>query len=108
TNGEMKRSCFTNPIRTITTNSFNEVHRCLKQIDDAVRKGYYVAGYISYEATYALQNIGNKNETSTEPLLWFGIFSHKTNVKKSYEQTYAVTEWEMLESDKRYFAAVDS
>src|SRR5699024_5818646 len=51
---EVEPVCFTEPVQIITTNLPDEVPQCLQAIERATSDGYYVAGYMSFELSYAL------------------------------------------------------
>lgn len=104
--GKKGRTFFTNPATVITTNRFDEVEMCLKQIDAAVRDGYYAAGYINYEATYGIKNITEQQQASTEPLIWFGIFSKKNTFPNVKRKAFSTSTWCMLEDEMDYQNAV--
>src|SRR5690625_2031755 len=104
--GKEERTFFTKPTKIVTTNRFDEIDSCLRQIDMAVYDGYYAAGYISYEATYAMKRIKEERKTTTEPLLWFGIFSKKSTFPSVKQQSFETSSWEMQEDESDYRLAV--
>jgi para-aminobenzoate synthetase / 4-amino-4-deoxychorismate lyase len=63
---------FQNPVREITADAPGEVLRSLKDVDLALEAGFWVAGYMTYEAGEAL--VGVRPRETDEPLLWFGVF----------------------------------
>ncbi|MGM8213733.1 chorismate-binding protein [Virgibacillus sp. W0430] len=67
---------FKNPIKIVTAVNVEEVLASLSQIQEAVNKGYYAAGYIAYEAAPAFDPSLKVNQNSNMPLLWFGIFTN--------------------------------
>src|SRR5690625_8039660 len=79
-NNQMAPIQFTNPEEIITANHLHEVDDCIKRIDQVTQEGKYVAGYISYEVTYAFQNDYTTPLNNKIPLLWFGVFSKQSNV----------------------------
>lgn len=88
---------FTQPVQVISTYDFDEVATCLKEIDEKVAKGYYAAGYCSYEMTYALQDAApDTQQHSKMPLLWFGIFNKPASppAAKMKNKTYSVGKWQ--------------
>jgi len=95
---------FQEPREVITTYNIDEVASCLEKIKSAINKGYYVAGFLSYEATYALYNL-KQTIDSDFPLLWFGVFND-TNKQNNHIEVgnYKVGTWKMKESKKSYLA----
>jgi len=67
---------FCAPEAVITCDDAGEIHNALRQLDDVVAQGYYVAGYMAYEAGWALLERPLLRKTPALPLLWFGV--HKT------------------------------
>ena len=48
-----RNQVFSHPVQIITTNSVSEVRSCLRDVQSGVDKGFYAAGYVSYEAAPA-------------------------------------------------------
>ena len=75
---------FRRPIGSIRARTLDEVESSLSQIEQAVRDGYHVAGFIAYEAGYAFESALGTPLLSDLPLVCFGIyeqpmiFNHKT------------------------------
>ncbi len=51
--GRYQRRTFSNPVAVISTNSIDEVRAAMTHVQEWVDRGYYAAGYISYEASPA-------------------------------------------------------
>ena len=69
-----KSLLFLNPEKIISSYRLNEIEDKLKEIEEALNKGYYAAGFVSYEAGYAFEEIFKSDKKYTFPLLWFGIY----------------------------------
>jgi para-aminobenzoate synthetase/4-amino-4-deoxychorismate lyase len=65
---------FTNPTIIIKCYSLDEVVSAIEEIETWVEKGFYAAGFISYEAGYAFEKSFNLKRKYNFPLVWFGIF----------------------------------
>ncbi|MBI5554565.1 MAG: aminodeoxychorismate synthase component I [Elusimicrobia bacterium] len=76
---------FTNPRKIITCHSSNQLATCLGQLTSAVNKGWYAAGFISYEAGWHLQGLDKTNRSYSFPLLWFGLFNKPIMIKNFRE-----------------------
>src|SRR5699024_10397664 len=99
---------FTNPVDIITTHHINEVQSSFNKIKLAVNNGYYVAGYVSYEATYALYN-KNRTIDSDIPLLWFGVFNEPSSDNNIItDKTFTVGPWTMHETKETYIDNVQT
>lgn len=97
-------SIFSQPIQIIQTSKLAEIEQCLHQIEAAIEDGYYAAGYLSYEVTYAFLNRQIEPKVNSLPLLWFGIFNEPdTEIMHSNSQeTYHIGPWKMKQSKTAY------
>ena len=74
-NGENRWSwCFTAPTRVHTASSADEVHALIETLRRETDRGYYVAGYLSYEAGYPFVDLDVPDHAET-PLGWFGVYT---------------------------------
>src|SRR5690625_2397269 len=99
---------FTEPEHVISTWELEEVEDCLKTVQEAVQKGFYVAGYMSYEAAYAFVNIphaSKKVSAITMPLIWFGVFKNPKKIWSFEDADYSVSNWELRQSKTEYTEA---
>src|SRR5690625_1343803 len=88
---------FSHPSKIIQTNKLTEVNECLRQVQLAADNGYYVAGYISYEATYAFTEYNRPELSNEQPLLWFGLFRAPNNepIVYSNNEQYSIGKWDI-------------
>lgn len=97
---------FVNPVDIITTYDINVVKSSLSKIKLAIDDGYYVAGYVSYEATYALYH-KKRTIDSDIPLLWFGVFNHPVDdTNSTTDKSFTIGQWTMHESKETYIENV--
>jgi para-aminobenzoate synthetase/4-amino-4-deoxychorismate lyase len=70
---------FCDPIRVIEAHRLEDVEACFEQVQEATADGLYVAGYVAYEAGYALQGMAvnpqREERDGAAPLLWFGVYA---------------------------------
>lgn len=94
---------FTNPEKIYETYKLSEVNDILSTIEKKVRQGYYAAGYISYEATYAYYH-NNKPPKHKQrmPLVWFGIFKQPTKLVKRKTGSYTIGNWKIQVTEATY------
>lgn len=85
---------FFNPIKIISCYKLEEVKDSLLKVQDFISKGYYAAGFISYEAGFSFEETLKRSGVDPDfPLLWFGvykrpaIFSHKEKIKLLQKQS---------------------
>ena len=65
---------FLRPRRVISTSKIDEVSRCFSRLDEALKEGFYVAGFLSYEAGEAFEERLKARRVFDFPLLWFGVY----------------------------------
>jgi para-aminobenzoate synthetase / 4-amino-4-deoxychorismate lyase len=65
---------FTNPLHIIECRNSDSVRPSIKKLERMLKKGYFAAGFISYEAGFVLEKVFNDKKVYDFPLLWFGIF----------------------------------
>jgi len=69
---------FLNPVKVITVNHLDEIPQLFSRIEGALAKGFYAAGYLSYECGYHFEQLKDIYSASGDkfPLAWFGIYSN--------------------------------
>lgn len=72
---------FSGPLKSIIAFNKNELIKSLNEIDIQRKRGYYLAGYISYDAIFYLNDKLNhlRPITSLSPLVHFEVFSKLDN-----------------------------
>ena len=69
---------FTRPHRLITAHRADEVEEALERLAAAAAQGKWAAGYLAYEAGYALHPVAKTGPASLDdaeaPLVWFGVY----------------------------------
>jgi para-aminobenzoate synthetase/4-amino-4-deoxychorismate lyase len=74
---------FTEPLQILSTRRLDEIPAIFASIEDALRKGFHVAGFLSYEAGYHFEPAALRHAAHREalnpllaqlPLIWFGIY----------------------------------
>ena len=75
---------YTSPVEVVVARHMREVQPALDRIAEAVDQGLYAAGYLSYEAGFALENrlfpLG-RDLAEGLPLLWFGLFAREIPIR---------------------------
>lgn len=72
---EKKPLHFENPRRIIAGYRLEEVADCFEQMEGALKDGYYLAGFLSYEAGYAFEEKLYQDKSYNFPLVYFGVFT---------------------------------
>jgi len=105
---------FTQPLREIIAHTPAELVNALAQIDQARQQGYYLAGYISYEAGYALSEklVGLlEQREAQQPLLEFYVFDQAQRLpvsdvsaalKSLPESPPYIQHWQTAETEEEY------
>lgn len=104
--GEIKPLTFRHPHKVIIAHSIEEVLPCLQLIQEAISKGFYAAGYLSYESAPAFDSVFKVNDGHTMPLLWFGIFSEPESEVLNSTGDYHLTEWNSSVSIDEYQTSI--
>jgi para-aminobenzoate synthetase/4-amino-4-deoxychorismate lyase len=66
---------FLHPSNTLAPRSAVEVHACLEQIERAVSRGQFAAGFMTYECGVCFEpSAGLRSLSEDRPLAWFGIY----------------------------------
>ncbi len=79
-----KKFLFSNPVSVVQARQIDEVECALQKLDEKLKAGFYVAGYISYEAAYAFQGQRFSDQRHQDwytklgyPLVWFGVYKER-------------------------------
>ncbi len=82
---------FIEPLTTLAAYQLHEVEPLLLQLEDFLRQGYFIAGYLTYEAGFAFEAQFQRVQVHLPyPLVWFGvyaspiIFNHRTGTCASH------------------------
>ncbi|WP_117168822.1 aminodeoxychorismate synthase component I [Paraliobacillus sediminis] len=101
--GNMQRTAFCDPIKIYQTNSLTEVTSIFNKVENAIDAGYYVAGYVSYEAAPAFEARFNVKSNSNLPLVWFGVYEAPSATEATpLLQDYTVSDWTFTSSEENY------
>lgn len=106
--GKINPLTFQNPHSVITAHRIEEVLASLQLVQEAVEKGYYAAGFLSYECAPAFDSSFRVREGGTIPYLWFGIFSNPEHESQSSSGNYKVGEWKPSITMEEYNQAITS
>jgi len=71
---EKKRISFSDPIEVISCREHAAIPECFERIENALNKGLYLAGFLSYECGFAFEECLRNPITHDFPLLYMGVF----------------------------------
>ncbi len=98
----IKPLCFTEPREVIIATSVAEVLPALQRIEEKVQKGFYAAGYLSYEAAPAFNHHFTVVSGQQKPLLWFGIFREPSVLPAEPRGPFSVSHWQPDTTPEEY------
>lgn len=107
-NGKIKPLTFQNPVRVIAAHKVDDVVTSLQLVQEAVEKGYYAAGFLSYESAPAFDSAFNVKSRGSFPLFWFGIFSKPEHQQISSDGDFSVSKWQPTITMEEYEQAISS
>lgn len=99
---------FNNPIEIIIANTVEEVLPCFDLIEKAIKDGYYVAGYMSYECAPAFDPAFKVKSGNKMPLVWFGVFDEPKKETVKSDGTYQNLKWTSTVSENDYQNSIQS
>jgi para-aminobenzoate synthetase/4-amino-4-deoxychorismate lyase len=88
--------------KMLVAKKLDQVIPILKEAESFWKKGYYVAGYVSYEAGPAFDPNLNVNPDNHLPLAWFAAFHEVENITQEQNGTYQIGEWKPNCSKETY------
>jgi len=74
---ENRNFFFDNPIEILEAYTLKDAEIILRNVETYINKGYYLAGYISYETGYLFEESFKRkwmNVNFSSPLIWFGVY----------------------------------
>ena len=74
---------FTDPVDIIICYQKKDILHSFRKIDDYRQKGFYIAGFLSYELGYLLEDVLNQYHPKQDyPLIWFGVYNKPRQLAK--------------------------
>lgn len=71
---EKKRISFSDPLEVISCREHEAIPECFQRMENALKKGLYLAGFLSYESGSAFEECLRNSITHDFPLLHLGVF----------------------------------
>ena len=105
-----ERYTFTQPIKELKTRDLSEVADLLAQVESYEEQGYYVVGYVSYEAAPAFEEklAVHKSPLLGEYLLYFTVHDRveTSPIPLTYEEVDLPSKWQEETSAENYEKAI--
>jgi para-aminobenzoate synthetase / 4-amino-4-deoxychorismate lyase len=106
--GEITPLIFRNPLKVIKCYAIEDVLPNLELVQNAVNKGYYAAGFLTYESAPAFDSAYRVKTGNVMPILWFGIFSEPEHGSLNSNGAYSIAKWSPSVSIDEYQASIKS
>ena len=105
-----ERYTFTQPIKELKTRELSEVAELLAQVESYQQQGYYVVGYVSYEAAPAFERKLSVHRAPLlgEYLLYFTVHDRveTSSIPITYEEVDLPSNWQEVTSAADYEQAI--
>lgn len=105
------RYIFKQPLYELIAKEISEVGQVLQSVADYQAKGYYVVGYVSYEAaSYFDANLcTHQKNLGQEYYAYFTVHDtcQKSSIPRDYEQVDLPDNWQSLIQEKEYQRAIE-
>lgn len=100
---------FSKPIDILRADDIHEVWQIFNKVENYIAQGYYVAGYVSYEAAPAFNQKMIVKSSTVMPLVWFGVFEETTTLRRrSYTPFNDRLNWAVDTSREEYEQSIKS
>jgi para-aminobenzoate synthetase / 4-amino-4-deoxychorismate lyase len=104
--GNIEPITFLHPDKIISTYDISEVLTCLQEVQEGIKKGFYAAGFLSYESATAFDSALKVKPRHTMPLLWFGLFKEPLHESPAVMNSYSLTQWKPDVNEEEYREAI--
>lgn len=104
------RRIFENPADILIAHSDAEVENVFAQMEVYQQQGYYLAGYISYEAASAFDKNLVTHKKGDLPLMVMGVFKsvQLEHIKPAADRAYPPVNWKMTTHKQQYQQNIES
>lgn len=99
---------FTDPIEILEVRALNDVMHVLQRVDERVRSGHHVVGFVSYEAAPAFDSALIARAPGPLPLAWFGVFQEPAPVAPEGAASKPKVSWRERRTGRTHAEAVES
>lgn len=109
TSGAERWLAFKRPVEVLEAHRLEDVIATLRRVRERVSRGMYAAGFVSYEASPAMDVALHTESPGDLPLAWFGIYTAAESVRlESYPPAWhRAQHWRPSVSDHEYRQAVE-
>jgi len=100
---EKRPLLFNDPERIISCDRLEGVAPCFAQMEEALKAGRYLAGFLSYECGYAFEEKLQEDKTYDFPLLCFGVYARPITPNDSHFAAAAARRFTLNITKPAYF-----
>jgi para-aminobenzoate synthetase/4-amino-4-deoxychorismate lyase len=79
---------FSDPVEIIRCHRLDEIKNCFEKIENAIKNGFYLAGFLSYEAGYSFEESLKEEKSYDFPLLQFGVYTSPLSSPPKAENSF--------------------
>ncbi len=107
--GDLRWIAFVDPLHIVSAETSEEVGPALVAIEAYLSQGYYVAGYLAYEASHGIDSSLETHTKCNYPLLWFGVYRDfkEFDISVIEDRSFALGEWVPNISNAEYQDRID-
>ncbi len=99
---------FRRPLKVIRTGVLGDVIAALEAAERSAQQGFYVAGYVAYEAAPAFDAALSAHPPTGDPLVWFGVFEQPEAVPATPAPAPNIGGWTLQTPEADYRRAVET
>ena len=99
---------FRRPVEVIRADVLEDVIPALETAERFAQRGFYVAGYVAYEAAPAFDRALEAHPPTGDPLVWFGVFDKPEAVLPAPAPVPNLGGWTFQTSEADYRRAVET
>lgn len=106
---KQKPLLFRKPISIISTYNSLSIESCFAKMERALKSGYYLAGFISYEAGYAFEENLRQERQYDFPLVCMGVYAspeYSALQIKAFDRSASLENLRINISQEKYFADI--
>jgi para-aminobenzoate synthetase / 4-amino-4-deoxychorismate lyase len=96
------------PERIMAAKTLDQVKPLLKEVESLWREGFYVVGFVSYEAGPAFDSKLKVNKDNKLPFAWFAVFRKSDQKLDKQSEAYLAGEWKPDCSGETYQQAIQA
>lgn len=102
--GKVTPQWFRHPLEVLTAASVEEVQQIFARVDELLNQGYYVAGYVAYEAAPAFDESFTVHTETDWPLVWFGVYDGPVEDSGDQDRcgSFSVSDWQPIGDYETY------